>query len=553
MIPKKTTQNRMERTLSSPEIEKIFNMVSEEKTEELKDYILNEENEIWNVKRGEDLTILHNVCAIDKTKMAEIIILQTKKRLHLTKDSTLLEEEKSENIEIFKNFINARTQGDNQTALHYASFRGNIKIIKLLIENYADVNAVTSNGYNMLHKAAQGNKPSAIVYFHKKYNMDLEATCENKMNALHLSAAIGMDNSVIFLLSLGLNPNIQDKFGYTALHYAVKKSHIRIIKKLLQKGADRNIIEKRHKKTPVMMGKNKPEIAEIFKKKGICEKLFFKPDISQRTCCSNKNMILFIVFHLLIISLVFFVIFPDFNSLPFSISYLSISGLVFLLYFILSFSDPGRMVRQYKDLLSIVEFGEEVENFCPYCLVKKTYRSLHCLICQKCVDDFDHHCFWVGNCIGKNNYTLFFIFLVYILINTLFNVGVNIYFLIKELTLKDDEECAFPCYFFGKDSFVYKNITRVSVSICCFIICILFFIPLFSLFRMQLHTAIEKRQIRKDEQEYEKTQLREKLDEEVWEDLIFDEESKDMIELNVQDKDRNKEKIENIEPLLENE
>ena len=553
MIPKKTTQNRMERTLSSPEIEKIFNMVSEEKTEELTDYILNEENEIWNVKRGEDLTILHNVCAIDKTKLAEIIILQTKKRLHLTNDSTLLEEEKSENIEIFKNFINARTQGDNQTALHYASFRGNIKIIKLLIENYADVNAVTSNGYNMLHKAAQGNKPSAIVYFHKKYNMDLEATCENKMNALHLSAAIGMDNSVIFLLSLGLNPNIQDKFGYTALHYAVKKSHIRIIKKLLQKGADRNIIEKRHKKTPVMMGKNKPEIAEIFKKKGICEKLFFKPDISQRTCCSNKNMILFIVFHLLIISLVFFVIFPDFNSLPFSISYLSISGLVFLLYFILSFSDPGRMIRQYKDLLSIVEFGEEVENFCPYCLVKKTYRSLHCLICQKCVDDFDHHCFWVGNCIGKNNYTLFFIFLVYILINTLFNVGVNIYFLIKELTLKDDEDCAFPCYYFGKDSFVYKNITRVSVSICCFIICILFFIPLFSLFRMQLHTAIEKRQIRKDEQEYEKTQLREKLEEEVWEDLIFDEESKDMIELNVQDKDRNKEKIENIEPLLENE
>ena len=553
MIPKKTTQNRMERTLSSPEIEKIFNMVSEEKTEELTDYILNEENEIWNVKRGEDLTILHNVCAIDKTKMAEIIILQTKKRLHLTKDSTLLEEEKSENIEIFKNFINARTQGDNQTALHYASFRGNIKIIKLLIENYADVNAVTSNGYNMLHKAAQGNKPSAIVYFHKKYNMDLEATCENKMNALHLSAAIGMDNSVIFLLSLGLNPNIQDKFGYTALHYAVKKSHIRIIKKLLQKGADRNIIEKRHKKTPVMMGKNKPEIAEIFKKKGICEKLFFKPDISQRTCCSNKNMILFIVFHLLIISLVFFVIFPDFNSLPFSISYLSISGLVFLLYFILSFSDPGRMVRQYKDLLSIVESGEEVENFCPYCLVKKTYRSLHCLICQKCVDDFDHHCFWVGNCIGKNNYTLFFIFLVYILINTLFNVGINIYFLIKELTLKDDEDCAFPCYYFGKDSFVYKNITRIIVSICCFIICILFFIPLFSLFRMQLHTAIEKRQIRKDEQEYEKTQLREKLDEEVWEDLIFDEESKDMIELNVQDKDRNKEKIENIEPLLENE
>ena len=548
MNTKKRIQNRMERTSTSPEVENVFHLVTEEKIEELTAYILSEDNEVWNLKRGEDLTILHNACAIDKTNMAEAIIIQTKKRLQLTKDSSLSEEEKSENIEIFKNFINAKTQGDNQTALHYASFRGNIKIIKLLIENYADINALSSNGYNMIHKAAQGNKPSAIVYFNKKYNMNLAATDENKMNALHLSAANGMDNSVIFLLSLGLDPNIQDKFGYTALHYAVKKGHIRIIKKLLQKGADRNIQEKKTKKTPVMMGKNNQEIVEIFRKKGICEKLFFKPDISQKTLCSNKNMIFFIVLHLLIFSLVFFIIVPDFESLPFSISYLAISGIVFLLYFILSFSNPGKMVRQYKDLLSIVEIGEDVENFCPYCLVKKTYRSLHCLICQKCVDDFDHHCFWVGNCIGKNNYTLFFIFLVYILLNTLFNVGINIYFLIAELRGKDDGY-AFPNRIEGL-KFLYKNGTRISVSICCFVICILFFIPLFSLFRMQLHTAIEKRQLRQDEEEYERSQLREKLDEEVWEDLVIEEDN-DMIELDVKDKDKNDE-IENTEPLLGN-
>ena len=548
MNTKKRIQNRMERTSTSPEVENVFHLVTEEKIEELTAYILSEDNEVWNLKRGEDLTILHNACAIDKTNMAEAIIIQTKKRLQLTKDSSLSEEEKSENIEIFKNFINAKTQGDNQTALHYASFRGNIKIIKLLIENYADINALSSNGYNMIHKAAQGNKPSAIVYFNKKYNMDLASTDENKMNALHLSAANGMDNSVIFLLSLGLDPNIQDKFGYTALHYAVKKGHIRIIKKLLQKGADRNIQEKKNKKTPVMMGKNNPEIVEIFRKKGICEKLFFKPDISQKTLCSNKNMIFFIVLHLLIFSLVFFTIIPDFDSLPFSISYLVISGIVFLLYIILSLSDPGKMVRQYKDLLSIVEIGEEVENYCPYCLVKKTYRSLHCLICQICVDDFDHHCFWVGNCIGKNNYTLFFIFLVYILLNTLFNVGINIYFLIAELRDKD-YNYAFPGQLKAL-GFLYKKGTRIVVSICCFIICILFFIPLFSLFRMQLHTAIEKRQLRQDEEEYERSQLREKLDEEVWEDLVIEEDN-DMIELDVKDKDKNNE-IENTEPLLDN-
>ena len=82
----------------------------------------------------------------------------------------------------------------------------------------------------MIHKAAMGNKPSAIIYFNKKYNINLEDTDENKMNALHLAVRNNMENSVIFLLSLGLDPNLRDKDGCTALHYAVKKAQPRIVK-----------------------------------------------------------------------------------------------------------------------------------------------------------------------------------------------------------------------------------------------------------------------------------------------------------------------------------
>ena len=51
----------------------------------------------------------------------ETIIEQTKIRLKLNKDNKnkLSEEVKSKNEEIFKNFINAKTQIDNQTALNY--------------------------------------------------------------------------------------------------------------------------------------------------------------------------------------------------------------------------------------------------------------------------------------------------------------------------------------------------------------------------------------------------------------------------------------------------
>ena len=537
MLEKTNTLTRKQRVNSFiTEYDEIFDSISANDINKISQFILSKDNKIWEIKKPENLTVLHNACALDKTDVIITIIEKTKIRLGLDNKSNITSEEKSQNEKTFKDFINEQTEGDNQTALHYASFRGNIKIIKLLIANHADINSLTHTGYNMIHKAAMGNKPSAIIYFNKKYNMSLEDTDENQMNALHLAVRNGMENSVIFLLSLGLNPNFKDKDGNTALHYAVKKSNSRIIKKLLQRGADRNIPDFKYKMTPVMLARNNVEIIEIFREKGICEKLFFKPDISKKTLCSNKNMILFIVLHLVIILLVFFILLPYFNSNIFSSIYIIVSAFVFILYISLSFSNPGKMINnEYNDLLDIVEKGNDAEDFCPYCLVKNNFRSKHCLICQNCIDEFDHHCFWVGNCIGKNNYKLFFIFLIYILLNTLYNIGVNIYYLATEIGIENIQEDykAFPGFYFG-NCFLYNNIFRIIVSISIFIICILFFIPLFNLFRMQLNTALEKRQIRIDEEEYERMQLREKLDDEVWEDLKFDESQEaEKIEMNL--------------------
>ena len=85
---------------------------------------------------------------------------------------------------------------------------------------------------------------------------------------------------------------------------------------------------------------------------------------------------------------------PYFDNTSFSISYLIISFIIFCLYIPLSLSNPGIMINnEYTDLLDIIEKAEEVDNFCPKCLVRQEYKSKHCLICQKCISEFDHHCF----------------------------------------------------------------------------------------------------------------------------------------------------------------
>ena len=60
--------------------------------------------------------------------------------------------------------------------------------------------------------------------------------------------------------------------------------------------------------------------------------------------------------------------------------------------------------------------------FCDECqfYVEKKVDFCHCDKCGLCVEGHDHHCAWIGKCVGKNNSISFYIFAVAVIFSSIY-------------------------------------------------------------------------------------------------------------------------------------
>ena len=113
-------------------------------------------------------------------------------------------------------------------------------------------------------------------------------------------------------------------------------------------------------------------------------------------------------------------------------------------------SDPGILARQKQDyyyntnkpsLKYVINGHICTLNYCYSCSLFRPPRTSHCSLCDNCVERFDHHCLWLGTCIGKRNYRYFYFLTASINISAFFQIGYSIYYIIfNAKKLKNKEE-----------------------------------------------------------------------------------------------------------------
>ena len=141
--------------------------------------------------------------------------------------------------------------------------------------------------------------------------------------------------------------------------------------------------------------------------------MFFKYRSNDYICAIGPHWYVSVIGFGIIAAVGGLILVPLFNQINIfiKVGYLFFYLFALLNYLIMFFKSPG-IIPQKRNF----ELSKDIENKkqyeCLTCLSLKTQKAYHCEECDVCIEEFDHHCIWVGKCVGKRNLVNFYIFVV---------------------------------------------------------------------------------------------------------------------------------------------
>lgn len=135
--------------------------------------------------------------------------------------------------------INIR-DSSSSTALSEAVLKNHYEVIKILLENNADVNLIYENKYNVLHLAASDTEidPRIVELLASKISDINQKDKPHKNTALWYACHFGYPNNykiAEILLKHGADARLVNAYGKTVMDMAEIRSDIPEFKQLLQK------------------------------------------------------------------------------------------------------------------------------------------------------------------------------------------------------------------------------------------------------------------------------------------------------------------------------
>jgi len=133
----------------------------------------------------------------------------------------------------------SKRQKGGMTALMDVSRTGHAEIVKMLLENGADVNEKDNEGWTaLIWASANGHTKTVSILLEKGANVNAKSYID--ISALHQASLNGHTEIVEILLDKEAEVNASDNEGWTALIQASLNGHTEIVEILLDKGAEMN-------------------------------------------------------------------------------------------------------------------------------------------------------------------------------------------------------------------------------------------------------------------------------------------------------------------------